>query len=131
MKRILSLALAVILLFGMLAGVPVNASATSATSIAKKTATALDEKGRFVPTACPEVTFCAGGEGAVISTGSDVTDHRPLNSPVRKMRAGLLSVAVGVKTDKGSYTAQSGTIALYAQAPGLQAARLLLPFGNE
>lgn len=89
----------------------------------------VDAAGRFVPTASPEVTFCAGGDGTVISTGSDVTDHTPLNSPVRRMRAGLLSVAVGVKTDKGSYTAQSGTIALYAQAPGLQSARLLISFG--
>lgn len=97
--------------------------------VAIVTCYAVDEKGRFVPTACPEVTFCAGGDGTVISTGSDVTDHTPLSSPVRKMRAGLLSVAVGVKTDKGSYTAQSGTIALYAQAPGLQSARLLISFG--
>ena len=89
----------------------------------------VDAEGRFVPIASPEVTFCAGGDGTVISTGSDVTDHTPLSSPVRKMRAGLLSVAVGVKTDKGSYTAQSGTIALYAQASGLQAARLLISFG--
>jgi beta-galactosidase len=99
--------------------------------VAIVTCYAVDEKGRLVPTACPEVTFSTGGGGAVISTGSDVTDHTPLSSPIRKMRAGLLSVAVGVKTDKGSYTAQSGTIALYAQAPGLQSARLLIPFGNE
>ena len=96
--------------------------------VAIVTCYAVDEKGRFVPTACPEVTLCAGGEGAVISTGSDVTDHTPLNSPVRKMRAGLLSVAVGVRVDKGSYACQKGAIRLYAQAPGLQSARLLLSF---
>lgn len=108
-----------------------ESSFQKAGDVAVVTCYAVDEKGRFVPTACPEVTFCAGGGGAVISTGSDVTDHTPLNSPVRKMRAGLISVAVGVKVDKGSYTTQSGTIELYARAPGLQAARLLIPFGNE
>jgi len=99
--------------------------------VAIVTCYAVDGEGRFVPTASPEVTFCADGDGTVISTGSDVSDPTPLGSPRRKMRAGLVSVAVGVRVDKGCYAAQSGTIRLFAQAPGLQAARLLLPFGKE
>lgn len=99
--------------------------------VAIVTCYAVDEKGRFVPTASPEVAFCADGGGTVISTGSDVTDHTPLGSPIRKMRAGLISVAVGVKTERGSYAAQSGTVRLYAQAPGLESARLQFTFGQE
>ena len=96
--------------------------------VAVITCYAVDGKGHFVPNAAPEVTFSAGGDGMVISTGSDVTDHTPLNASVRKMRAGLISVAVGVRVDKGSYACQKGAIRLYAQAPGLQSARLLLSF---
>ena len=99
--------------------------------IAIVTCYAVDARGRFVPNACPEVAFCTDGDGTVISTGSDVTDHTPLNSPIRKMRAGLISIAVGVKVIQGSYAAQSGSIKLYAQAPGMESARLQMPFGIE
>ena len=92
---------------------------------------AVDAQGRYVPNACPEVTFCADGDGTVISTGSDVSDHRPLNVPIRKMRAGLISVAVGVKQVQGRYAAEQGVIRLYAQAPGMESARLVLSFGEE
>ena len=99
--------------------------------VAIVTCYAVDARGRFVPNACPEVTFCAGGDGTVISTGSAVTDHTPLNSPIRKMYAGLITVAVGVKVVQGSYAVRNGTAVLYARSPGLESARLLLPFGQE
>ena len=92
---------------------------------------AVDEKGRFVPNACPEVLFHTNSFGKIISTGSDVTDHTPLSLPLRKMRAGLISVAAGVRTDKGDFVAESGVIELYAQSPGLQSARLRIRVGGE
>ena len=97
--------------------------------VAMVTCYAVDSQGRMVPNACPEVTFFAEN-GRVIGTGSGVCDHTPLNVPIRKMYAGLISVAVGVKVVQGCYEAQRGMIRLYAQAPGLESARLLLPFGE-
>ena len=98
--------------------------------VALITCYAADDEGRLVPDACPEVTFCAGGDGMLIATGSDVTDHTPLSSPIRRMRAGLISVAVGVRVDKGSYLTGAGVIELYAGSPGLRSARLRIPFGK-
>ena len=89
-----------------------------------------DAEGRFVPDACPKVLFHTNPFGQVLSTGSDVTDHTPLCAPVRKMRAGLISVAAGVRTDKGGFVAESGVIELYAQSPGLESARLRIPVGG-
>jgi beta-galactosidase len=84
--------------------------------IAVFTCTALDEYGREVPDACPVVNFTANGLGRIAGTGSDVCDHTPVASPVRKMRAGKIAVAVRVgKT--------AGTLKLYAESEGLAAAR--------
>ncbi len=99
--------------------------------VAIVTCYAVDEQGRYVPNACPEVLFYTNGFGKVISTGSDVTDHVPLCSPRRKMRSGLISVAVGVSTVQGRFVAESGEIELYAQAAGLESARLKISVGND
>ena len=61
----------------------------------------LDKDGREVPTASPTVYFSANELGQVLSTGSDICDHTPLLSPVRRMRAGRISVAVRVKDRVG------------------------------
>ncbi|MGN1345861.1 MAG: glycoside hydrolase family 2 TIM barrel-domain containing protein [Eubacteriales bacterium] len=80
------------------------------------TCIALDEKGREVPDASPLVSFMSNGIGRVIGTGSDVADHVPVASPVRKMRAGRISIAV--RCGKSA-----GTLRLYAEAEGLIPAR--------
>ena len=85
--------------------------------IAVFTCTAVDEYGREVPDACPVVNFTSNGLGRIAGTGSDVCDHTPVASPVRKMRAGKIAVAVRVgKT--------AGTLKLYAESEGLSAARV-------
>ena len=84
----------------------------------------VDSLGRFVPDATPQVTFHASPFGRIISTGSDVCDHVPLNSPTRKMRAGLITVAAGVEVQNGKAVGEHGTIEIYAHAEGLKSARL-------
>ena len=77
-----------------------------------------------MPNATPEVRFHASAFGRMISTGSDVTDHVPLSSTVRKMREGYISVAVGVAVERGRLVGTSGEIEVYAHADGLESARL-------
>lgn len=77
----------------------------------------VDEKDRFVPDASPTITFTTNSLGKILGTGSDVCDHTPVNSPVRKMRAGLCSVAVKVGTEPG-------VLKVYATAEGLLPDRL-------
>lgn len=84
----------------------------------------VDSEGRFVPDATPKVRFHASPFGRIISTGSDVTDHVPLSSNVRKMREGYISVAVGVAVERGRLVGTSGEIEVYAHADGLESARL-------
>lgn len=84
--------------------------------IAVFTCVALDDAGREVPDASPTVRFTSNALGRVVGTGSDVSDHTPVASPVRKMRAGRIAVAVRCgKTH--------GTLKLYAESEGLAAAR--------
>ena len=45
--------------------------------------------------------------------------------------AGLVTAAVGVNTLQGSFVAESGTIEVYAQAAGMQGARLKIQVGNN
>ncbi len=71
------------------------------------TCVAVDEAGREVPDAAVTVRFTANGLGRVVGTGSDVCDHTPVASPVRKMRAGRIAVAVRVGRTPG-------TLKLYA-----------------
>ena len=76
-----------------------------------------DEDGLFVPDASPFVEFHTNAKGSIIGTGSDISDHNPVTEKNRKMREGLISVAVAVK-------AGSGTLSIYAKAEGLTPARL-------
>lgn len=76
-----------------------------------------DENGVVVPDASPLVTFHAEGAGVVYSTGSDVSDHVSLFSPIRKMRAGTITVAVKLKKT-------AGELVLTAESDGLDTARL-------
>lgn len=80
----------------------------------------VDDMGREVPTACPTVSFRTNLAGRIIGTGSDVSDHVPLASPVRKMRAGRMGIAV--KCGKNS-----GILKLYAEAEGLNPCRCEVP----
>ncbi|MBQ8743028.1 MAG: DUF4982 domain-containing protein [Clostridia bacterium] len=84
----------------------------------------LDKEGRFVPNADPLVSFHSSGIGRIISTGSDICDHTPIDSTQRKMRAGYISVAAGVAIERGCHVSQHGTIEIYAHSQGLKSARL-------
>lgn len=77
----------------------------------------VDSEGRHVPDAAPLVRFNTNGLGYVAGTGSDVSDHTPVTCPDRKMRAGLISVLVRAGE-------QAGTLRVYAEAEGLEPARL-------
>lgn len=80
-----------------------------------------DENGNYVPDASPLVSFSAGG-GRVVGTGSDICDHNPPKCSDRRMRMGLISVAV--KADKGS-----DEISLFAEADGLKKAAVTVKLG--
>lgn len=75
----------------------------------------VDKNGIYVPNASPTVEFICEGQGNVLSTGSDIADHSSIFSPVRKMRAGRIGVAVKLK--KGD-----GNLKLYAISEGLKSA---------
>ncbi|MBQ6990130.1 MAG: DUF4982 domain-containing protein, partial [Clostridia bacterium] len=98
--------------------------AETADDVAVITCYAVDAEGRFVPDAQPVVEFATNPLGRILSTGSDISDHTPLGSPVRKMRAGLISVAVGAAVLKGIPASREGIIEVYARAEGLAPARL-------
>ena len=72
----------------------------------------VDENGIEVPDASPFVSFDTNALGAIVGTGSDVSDHIPVTCPDRKMRAGRISVAVKVKG--------AGELKLYANAEDIQ-----------
>lgn len=77
---------------------------------------AVDENGKTVPDADGYmISFNANSLGTILGTGSDVSDHTPVTSPDRRMRAGLCSVAVRVGSEQGS-------LKVYASAPGLDGA---------
>lgn len=48
----------------------------------------------------------------VVATGSDISDHTPVTSLIRRMRAGRITVAVKAGWEKG-------TLKVYATADGL------------
>lgn len=56
----------------------------------------LDQNGAVVENATETVRFFCNERGRILATGSDVCDPVPPNSPVRKMRAGKITVAVQV-----------------------------------
>jgi hypothetical protein len=102
----------------------------SVNDVAIITCYTVDAAGRFVPNASPEVSFHTNPYGRIISTGSDISDHTPLNSPVRKMREGYISVAVGVSINNGFPIAENGIIEVFASSFGLEGARLKIKVGN-
>ncbi len=100
-----------------LALIPENASDCTANGqdVALFTCVALDEQGREVPDGAVTVHFTANRLGRIVGTGSDISDHAPLASQVRRMRAGRISV--GVRLGK-----EHGTLRLYAECPMLDGA---------
>ena len=72
----------------------------------------VDAEGNEVPTAAPTVSFSTNGLGSVVGTGSDISDHVPVQSTVRRMRAGR--ILVGVRVGK-----TAGMLRLYAESDGL------------
>ncbi|MBE5041295.1 DUF4982 domain-containing protein, partial [Ructibacterium gallinarum] len=78
-----------------------------------------DAAGREVPDATPYVSFFTNQLGKVIATGSDITDHNPVNFPDRKMRAGKISVAIQVGKEKGE-------LKVYAVAENLRSTVLTI-----
>ncbi len=66
-----------------------------------------DEQGREVPDACPLVRFDCNSVGTLVGTGSDVSDHTPVNCPERRMRAGRISVAVRMGRTPGVLRVQA------------------------
>ena len=85
--------------------------------IAIITCDCVDEQGRHVPDADPFVRFYTNEKGTILGTGSDVCDHVPVTCPDRKMRAGLISVAVRAGMERGK-------LMVWAQADGLVPASL-------
>lgn len=85
--------------------------------IAILTCTVVDRNRNEVPDATPTVSFTASGAGTVYSTGSDITDHTSLFSPIRKMRAGRIGVAVKMGN-------RAGTLTVIAESEGLRRAIL-------
>ena len=96
---------------------PVDAA--NGRDVALFTCTALDADGVEVPDAAPFVRFCTNRLGRIVGTGSDVSDHTPVPSPDRRMRAGRVAVAVKVGD-------VPGTLTLRAEADGLIPAELTL-----
>lgn len=61
----------------------------------------VDENGVIVPGAEPFVKFDVNCFGKIAETGSYITDHIPPIFPDRRIRAGLCSVAVKEREEKG------------------------------
>ena len=79
-----------------------------------------DDEGCFVPDATPFISFNSNRLGVIVGTGSDISDHVPVQSLDRRMRAGLCSIAVQVGTEQGM-------LKLYASADGLDTAVISVP----
>ena len=90
------------------------------TDVAIITCICTDEKGAEVPDSTPFVSFNTNGLGKIIGTGSDNTDHNPVNLTERKMYAGRISIAVQVgKTP--------GVLKVYANSEHLDSAVISIP----
>lgn len=94
-----------------------NTVTANGTDVAIITCYTVDQKGRMVPDAMPYVDFITNHYGTIIATGSDVADHTPVTAQSRKMRAGLITVAVQIGTE-------AGTLSVCANAEHLLPARL-------
>ena len=83
------------------------------------TVSAVDDKGREVPTANLPVTLAVSGPAAIIGHGNgDPTSHEDEKGPTRSLFNGLAQVIVQSKRDA------SGVAVLTASAPGLKPAEL-------
>ena len=83
------------------------------------TCTCLDAAGREVPDATAEVRFAVNHCGKIVATGSDISDHAPLNALARRMRTGRITVAVQMaKAEAGE------TLRLYAESDTLESGSL-------
>lgn len=85
--------------------------------IAVVTCYAVDKNGKEVPNAAPTVSFFANKLGSVVGTGSDISDHTPVTSATRKMRAGRVAAAIKIGKTKG-------TLEVFAKCENLAPARL-------
>ena len=85
------------------------------------TCTCLDAEGREVPDAAAEVRFAVNHCGKIVATGSDVSDHAPLSSLTRRMRAGRITVAVRM-----AKTEACDTFRLYAESDTLESGSIAL-----
>ncbi|MCI8388686.1 MAG: glycoside hydrolase family 2 protein [Clostridiales bacterium] len=85
---------------------------------------ALDADGRRVPDAAPFVTFDTNSAGTIVGTGSDISDHNPVPTIDRKMRAGIIAICVKLN-------AKSGELHLYAKSEGLKPATIVCSFGEQ
>ena len=85
--------------------------------VAVVTCYCIDKDGLEVPNAVPTVEFHSNRLGEVIGTGSDISDHIPPSSTVRKMRAGRITVAVRAGNERGG-------LMLYAESDSLTGAAL-------
>ena len=83
-----------------------------------------DEDGNEVYDATPTVSFSTDHLGEIYSTGSDITDHSSIFLPVRRMRAGRISVAV-------KPTGSSGELRLRAESAGLESAEISVKLKTE
>ena len=92
--------------------------------IALFSCTVLDENGRTVPNACPTVAFSTNRFGRIVGTGSDVCDHNRVDLPVRRMRAGVIAIAVRVGKE-------AGKLQLCAEAEGLVGDTLEITLGED
>lgn len=92
--------------------------------VAILTCYAVDAKGRPVPDAACEISFAANGLGRILGSGSDVCDSVPPAWPVRRMRAGLCSLAVQAGT-------KSGMLKVWATSAGLKSAVLEIALKEE
>lgn len=71
-----------------------NTNAKQDGDIAVFTCYAVDKDGNTVPDASEFVNFFTNQKCDVVGTGSDISDHIPVWTPARKMRAGTITVAV-------------------------------------
>lgn len=83
--------------------------------VAVLTCYVVDEQGRIVPDAEPEITFSTNELGTVLGTGSDICDTTSPVFHTRKMRAGLCSLVVQAGK-------MPGILKVYAKAQNLRMA---------
>lgn len=73
----------------------------------------VDADGNPVWNADPVVRFACNNLGTVYSSGSDITDHSTIFSPVRKMRCGRIGLTVKVGEAKGTLVVSAACEGLF------------------